>query len=403
MVAGRLPQPRRASRVARAAAGDDAQLPLPAFGAARLAAAPSLTPFMKWPGGKSAELPLIAALAPDLSGRLIDPFVGGGAVLLATPPEVPAWANDACEDLVRVYRAAAEDDATCRAAMVGLAGAWDGLAGAEGLYAELAAAFRDRSAPDPVGPLRAHEARLRAALEPAGGDLATVTLARLRADLPRKFVRMRRVERRAGFALPEADLLANVEGAVRAALYTVVRERYNRARLAGRWDARRTADFLFLREYAYAAMFRFNAAGAFNVPYGGVTYNRKRLGEKVAALFGGPMRARLGATEWRCGDFEPFLREAAPGPDDVVFVDPPYDSDFSAYDGLAFGWADHVRLKRVLDGLTARVVVVIKDTPQVRRLYDDGRWRVRERPKTYMWTIKARNDRSAVHLVATND
>ncbi len=30
---------------------------------------PALTPFIKWPGGKSLELPAIAAKAPPLTGR----------------------------------------------------------------------------------------------------------------------------------------------------------------------------------------------------------------------------------------------------------------------------------------------------------------------------------------------
>jgi len=34
-----------------------------------------------------------------LSGRLIDPFVGGGAIQFAAPPGAAAWANDACPDL----------------------------------------------------------------------------------------------------------------------------------------------------------------------------------------------------------------------------------------------------------------------------------------------------------------
>ena len=69
-----------------------------------------VTPFLKWPGGKSQELPAIAAVAPSLTGRLIDPFVGSGAVLYAAPPGVAAWANDACPDLIGLYASAAARD-----------------------------------------------------------------------------------------------------------------------------------------------------------------------------------------------------------------------------------------------------------------------------------------------------
>ena len=93
----------------------------------RLAPSPSLAPFLKWPGGKSQELSAIAAAAPPLTGRFIDPFVGGGSVLLAVPEEVDAWVNDAAEDLIELYRAAAEERRGFRDATEGVAQAWDAL------------------------------------------------------------------------------------------------------------------------------------------------------------------------------------------------------------------------------------------------------------------------------------
>jgi hypothetical protein len=47
-------------------------------------------------------------------------------------------------------------------------------------------------------------------------------------------------------------------------------------------------------------------------------------------------------------------------------------------------------------------MVVIKDAPAIRTLYAADRWNVIEAPKTYMWTIKSRNDRAATHLTITN-
>jgi len=164
----------------------------------------------------------------------------------------------------------------------------------------------------------------------------------------------------------------------------------------------RLADFFFLREFAYAAMFRFNSRGEFNVPYGGITYNGKSLSDKLDILFSSGMLGRLQNTTWRCADFELFLREAAPVRSDFVFIDPPYDSDFSDYDNLPFGSSDQERLQRVLEGLSASVMIVIKDTPMIRRLYRSDRWRMAEADKTYMWTIKSRNDRETTHLTITN-
>jgi len=368
----------------------------------RLESVPALRPFIKWPGGKSAELPAIAAKAPPLGGRLIDPFVGGGSVLLATPPDVPAWANDACEDLVRLYAAAASNDAALKDALDGIAAAWAGLDLEQPSYHDLAEVFLH--ADDRLLPiaLARHESSFVAHVRRAGPGLEDRFLARLRADLGKKFVRTRVVEHEVGWRLPEKDLVATVEGSVRAAMYMAVRARYNTARLAASWGPARAADFLFLREFAYAAMFRFNASNEFNVPYGGKTYNRKSFAQKVETLFDPMLRRRLERTTWRNSDFTPFLDEAEPGKADFVFVDPPYDSEFSAYDNLAFGMQDQVRLRDHLEAVSARVMVVIKDTPMIRELYGTGHWRIGEAPKTYRWTIKSRNDRAATHLTIIN-
>jgi DNA adenine methylase len=54
-----------------------------------------------------------------------------------------------------------------------------------------------------------------------------------------------------------------------------------------------SAIFFFVRENAYASMFRSNRSGAFNVPYGGITYNRKDLARKIAALRSLDLQAHL--------------------------------------------------------------------------------------------------------------
>jgi DNA adenine methylase len=368
----------------------------------RLAAAPRLVPFVKWPGGKSGEIVEIAVASPSIGGRFIDPFVGGGSVLLATPSSVPAWANDACRDLVRLYEAAATQDQAARAGLEALADAWDAFGSLRALYDELADAFRRDERHAAAEALARHEVQLSSLVGAAGPGLVGPYLTDVAGFIPAKFRRMRQVQASVGQPLSAHDLVANIEGAVRAGFYMAVRRRYNTARVSSRWDHLRLADFLFLREFAYAAMFRFNSRDEFNVPYGGLTYNRKSLRLKVEAMFSEPMASRLAATEWRNLDFEPFLQEAAPGPDDFVFVDPPYDSDFSDYDNLRFGWREQLRLRDTLESLPSRVMVVIKDTPMIRDLYGSPRWTIVETSKTYAWTIKSRNDRSATHLTITN-
>jgi DNA adenine methylase len=368
----------------------------------RLAARPIVRPFLKWPGGKSQELPSIAALAPPLAGRFIDPFVGGGAVLLATPPAVAAWANDACPELVALYAAAASRDDVVRGAIAGVGSAWDGLSSIPELCDDLADAFLAGSRARVAVLLEHWQGTLHEVVDRAGASIAERFGQRVERELLAKLERMRGVERTLGRALSRPDLLANVEGSLRSSFYMSIRGRYNAARLAAVDDALRTADFFFLREFAYAAMFRFNARGEFNVPYGGVTYNRKSLAGKAEVLFGAPVRARMANTDLRSADFEPFLAEAGPTAEDFVFVDPPYDSEFSAYDDRPFTASDQRRLRDALALLPARVMLVIKDTPGIRALYASEPWHVIEADKTYSWTIKSRNNRAATHLIITS-
>ena len=368
----------------------------------RLQARALVAPFLKWPGGKSQELPAIAALAPPLTGRLIDPFVGGGAILFAAPPEVAAWANDACPELIGLYAAAASQDAGVIQAIAGVASAWAGLSSVPSLCEDLADAFLAGAPGADAGHLESWRTALRQVVDRAGPLVTKTFELRVGPELQAKFDRMRGVERMLGRVLSRADLLANVEGSLRSSYYMSIRSRYNASRAASVFDAIRCADFFFLREFAYAAMFRFNARGEFNVPYGGVTYNRKTLMGKAELLFSAAARARLGNAELRCQDFEPFLADARPTAEDFVFVDPPYDSEFSDYDNRPFYGSDQRRLRDALALLPAHVMLVIKDAPSIRALYSSGRWHVTEAGKSYAWTIKARNDRAATPLTITN-
>lgn len=369
-----------------------------------------MAPLLKWPGGKSRELPAILEALPPRFDRLLDPFVGGGALLFAVPAAVPAAVNDASADLVDLYRRVQACDPPFLDRADALAGLWDGIGGlVDGHGAEVAAWFRARADVPPdevataaVGRLEALRTAVVSSVPASWPRLAALLDAGLVAHVAAKLGRMRAGERRRGLALADADVDRNLEGAVRAAVYTAVRTAYNDGRLAGEVSAAQACRFLFLREFAYASMFRFNRRGEFNVPYGGITYNRKSFADRVAHLRSPGVVDRLATTTLSCTDFAEFLDAADPGPDDVVFLDPPYDSDFSAYDRRGFGADDHRRLAATIQRLPCRFQLVIKDTPLVRRLYLDARWHVRAFDLTYGWTIKERNDRATTHLLVTD-
>jgi DNA adenine methylase len=364
----------------------------------------SLTPLLKWPGGKRGELTRILPLIPTDIERYIEPFVGGGAVWFSQPVYLPAAVNDTCVDLVDLYRRVAGRDPDLLGHLTGLADWWHDLTDlAVRVSAPVAPVFvaDPDGAPDDLAVVAAR------AVDGCGGRSAPAgygpAFAReLAAGVPAKVARMRRAEWRRGARLPLADVHANLEAAVRAAAYTAVRWRYNADRAAGTRSAEHTARFLVLRELAYAAMFRFNADGGFNVPYGGITYNRRDLRGKVAYLTSNEVQERLATTTFACTDFAAFVSSVDVGPDDYLFCDPPYDSDFSAYDGGSFTLADHERLAALLKALPCRFQLVVKRTEATDRIYRHGGWRRLAFDKTYLWTIKERNDRRATHLVIAN-
>jgi DNA adenine methylase len=149
-------------------------------------------------------------------------------------------------------------------------------------------------------------------------------------------------------------------------------------------------------------MFRFNSKGEFNIPYGGISYNRKNFKSKIDKLFHEKMRLRLDNTNFECKDFESFLIQANLTQDDFVFVDPPYDSDFTDYDGREFRNPDQVRLADYLNKCPAKIMIVIGDTHFIRSLYNHPKWKINEDDMQYKWTIKSRNERAKTHLTITN-
>src|SRR4051812_11785126 len=82
--------------------------------AAVLADKPSqVRPFIKWAGGKTRLLPALLPYVPDGFRRYHEPFLGGGAMLLAIHRRgrLGAWASDLNDELVNSWTVAIEDPA----------------------------------------------------------------------------------------------------------------------------------------------------------------------------------------------------------------------------------------------------------------------------------------------------
>ena len=364
---------------------------------------------IKWPGGKARELRYVSDLIPAFD-RYVEPFFGGGAMFFHLKPNC-AILNDISPNLIRFYRLVQAQDRSLEKYLR----AYD-----EGFQSLLSAC--DRSIPEirtvyqgiRCGSLSPEAAFSR--LSSLSAKLACDAVSGLLLDPVSdmcgftdqlavsclgKMIRTAKIEKGAPFC--EEDLNENLITGFAGGYYLYFRDLYNRAALAGEVpdEARNAANFFFIREYCYGSMFRYNSKGGFNIPYGGMTYNRKKLSEKIDRIFSDEIRDLFSGAELFCSDFSDFIAGHSLSERDFMFLDPPYDSDFSEYEGKAFTKEDQKRLAEILKKTDARFIMIIKNTEFIRSLYTDH-FPILCFDKTYAYNVRSRNDRNVEHLIITN-
>ena len=102
-------------------------------------------------------------------------------------------------------------------------------------------------------------------------------------------------------------------------------------------------------------------------------------------------------------DFEDFLKTTKPGVNDIVFLDPPYDSEFSTYAQNAFTRDDQRRLAEYLiNECKAKWMMIIKYTDFIFDLYNKEGINIHTFDKEYLVSFMNRNDKKVTHLLITN-
>lgn len=369
-----------------------------------------LPSLLKWAGGKEQELKHILPLLPEFQ-RYYEPFVGGGAVFFSIEA-THKLINDRSSELTRFYTLVARQDTTFLHTLDQLLQGWQGISELVDRHdAELVALYisfaRDEFERTELEQrvttfLLAHQRTFCAMFEAICAHNLENFLAELRRNLMSKTQRMKRLERQK-WQLPERDILPNLECALKSAFYMHLRHLYNHLEAYDLAPGAAGAIFFFVRENAYASMFRYNRDGKFNVPYGGITYNRKDLARKIAVLRSGELQTHLRDTVIGNLDFEEFLLKHPPQSSDFLFLDPPYDSDFSTYMRNEFTQSDQERLAAyLLTRCPAKFLLVIKNTPLIQELYGQKGLTIRSFEKRYMVSFQDRNNREAEHLLIMN-
>ena len=218
-----------------------------------------------------------------------------------------------------------------------------------------------------------------------------------------KIFRTRKNELKNSKDLSDYDLTNNILTGFTSGYYMYLRDVLNRIEKNKEVfiaEEYKIAIFYFVREFCYGSMFRYNKSGDFNIPYGGIGYNNKDFKKKIDLLFSEETQTYFKNTEIYCCDFEAILDKAQES--DFIFLDPPYDTDFSDYENRSFGELDQRRLAKRLHDTKAKFLLIIKNTPLISELYQNNGYRVYAFDNKYSYCVKGRNDRNAVHLIVTN-
>lgn len=368
-----------------------------------------MNPLIKWPGGKSGEIGQIERIIPEYD-RYIEPFFGGGALFFQQQPAAAA-VNDISESLMQFYRLIQRQDPLMRQLLLDYYQSFTELMNLcrrhyDGLLALFEELYNDQVSADEL------PGRVRELLHGLSGEIIfsfsrelLLNPMELMAELERmvtdKLLRTRSNHLRRPFN--DEDLQDNLITGFTSGYFMYFRKVFNdialgRLRVTPSYES---ANFYFIREYCYGSMFRYNRQGEFNIPYGGMSYNKKNFLGKIQHLFSEETRRAFANTQIHNQDFEDFLREVQPGPNDFVFLDPPYDSDFSDYEGSAFARRDHQRLAQLMEGLTAQFILIIKNTPFIHNLYAN-RFTILTFDNRYTYNVRSRNERQVEHLIVTN-
>lgn len=366
---------------------------------------------LKWAGGKEQELRYILPMMPHFH-QYYEPFVGGGAVFFSVQAE-KKFINDKSSELISLYRMVAENNSEFFKTLGSLLYQWQRMSKFVDTHAiDLMCMYKAYSLDDySVSKMKEKTVEfVQCHTEEFNGIFAKLFeeknsenfIREIKKNLVSKTYRMKHLENIKG-KLPEDDIVANMESALKSAFYMHLRHLYNNLSAYGISQGSATAIFFLVRENAYASMFRYNSRGEFNVPYGGISYNRKDLARKIAYMRSSELQQHFANTAIENMDFEAFLQKYSPRADDFIFLDPPYDSEFSTYTQNKFDKRDQERLAHyLLNQCEAKFMLVIKKTPTIYSLYSEKGLNIRAFDKKYLVSFQDRNNRKSEHLMITN-
>ncbi len=368
---------------------------------------------IKWPGGKTKEFPHIKDLIPSYE-RYIEPFFGGGGIFFQLKPK-EAIINDICEELTDFYNLLKDENEReeFKKELYEYVINWEKIPKYIGIFENKIVNLYEKYKSDEIDKkelvkiindiLKKEEARFNGLFLNKFCLDEQNLLKQISLNLISKIHRTREIEKQRG-KLPEGDLQKNIETAFRSGFYMHFRDvmnfNGNKYKIS---LPKKIANYYFIREFCYGSMFRFNANGHFNIPYGGIGYNKKDFRSKVDYIFSDEVKNLFKNAIIKNQDFEKIFNNYEFSKKDFIFLDPPYDTDFSDYEKKSFDKKDQERLANCLYKTKANFILIIKKTPFIYNLYKNKKGiKIDKFEKTYLYNVKGRNDRDVEHLIVFN-
>lgn len=359
---------------------------------------PPLLPLLKWAGGKRSEIPYLKSSYPSSIQRIIEPFSGGAAVSFDLNADQVVL-NDLSKGLVDFYQTM-QNQASRKALMEQLV-LLDAL---RKRLKKTVSSWSEQQLQDffhsPQIFIENH------AKTWAGKSWPSEHFEVLKKDWldqaqSKTQKRIPALEKKHQMVFSVEEKRNHAETALQAGLYTALRRIYNAHLKVS--PALSTASWWMVRALCYSGMFRYSKKGEFNVPYGGIAYNTRDFTASIAHLQSQEIADFFSRTKVYALDFEVLLKSLSLTSNDFLFIDPPYDSNFSQYNpDEGFGQDDQKRLAKTLKSISSPWMLVIKNTPFILSLYQDKSLHRAVFAKTYGANFRNRHSRDVEHLVVSN-
>lgn len=377
-----------------------------------------LTPLLKYPGGKEKERIHILPNLPLNAENYYEPFVGGGAVYFSVDAN-NYFINDKSTELMQLFDLVKDNNREFINSLEQIDHNWRVIS--EIVFnhtqeiTDIYNAYKFHKIDkqklfDSISSFVLHNAEQFNGLLSVDFNVGIQNFVNeLIKSFKNKIIRMVDIEQNRN-ELNQDDFIQNIECAFKSAFYMHFRYLYNNAKELNISMPFYIAIYFYIREFCYSSMFRYNANGGFNVPYGGISYNKKSLTKKIEYFSDNELLSHLNKTIMGCMDFEKFLGQYTPQKNDFMFLDPPYDTEFSTYANNTFDKQDQERLANYLKTkCDCYFMLIIKKSDFILKLYKHGELvkngrtiNISSFDKKYFVSFQNRNNKKAEHLLIKN-